>query len=201
MLTFDHIAVACIDLPEASSILSSLIGTDLQQGGQHERYGTYNVLLGLGDLYLELIAKDPSAAPTGRPAWFALDDFIGPLRPTNWICRSDDLLQDIAQAPVNPGSVVPLVRGDLHWQITVPNDGSLPLDGAMPTLIQWGKGTRHPTDRLPDSGCRLVDWQVIHPQANMLRAGVRLVDHRVAFVTGPAGFSLTLDTPRGRVTL
>lgn len=201
MLTFDHIAIACTDLAAAATDLAQRLGVALQPGGRHDRYGTHNMLLGLGDLYLELIAIDPQAPPTGRPAWFGLDTFTGPMRPANWICRTDDLDAAIAAAPVAPGPAVPLTRGDLHWQITVPADGHLPLDGAMPTLIQWAKNAQHPTEKLAESGCRLIQWQVSHPQAALLQDGLALHDPRVTFTTGAAGFTATLDTPNGRVTL
>jgi len=54
----------------------------MQPGGRHVRYGTHNTLLGLGDdLYLEVIAKDPAAAPYDGPTWFGLDDFTGRAAP------------------------------------------------------------------------------------------------------------------------
>lgn len=197
MLTFDHIAIACTDLAGTSSVLSSLLGAPLQPGGRHDRYGTHNTLLGLGDLYLEVIAIDPAAPVTGRPTWFDLDHFSGPPRPANWICRTDDLSAAMAAAPVDVGPAVPLTRGDLSWQITVPEDGSLPLSGAMPTLIQWAPGTRHPTARLPDSPCRLTRWEVSHPQATMLRDRLGLTDPRVMFTIGAPGFRATIATPNG----
>ena len=201
MLTLDHIAIACTDLDSATRDLKARLGVPLQPGGRHDRFGTHNRLLGLGDIYLELIALDPDAPPTGRPAWFGLDHFTGPARPANWICRTDDLEAAVATAPADPGTIVPLTRGDLHWRITVPDDGSLPLDGGMPTLIQWGEGIAPPSARLPDSGCRLVTWQVSHPEAARIRDGLTLRDDRVVFVSGAPGFTATLDTPRGRVTL
>ncbi len=201
MLTLDHFAVACTDLAAAAADLSARLGVPLQPGGRHDRYGTHNRLLGLGDVYLELIALDPDAAPTGRPAWFGLDHFAGPARPANWICRTDDLVRAIAAAPTDPGPAVPLTRGDLNWRITVPDDGSLPLNGAMPTLIQWGCGIATPATRLPDSGCRLIRWQVSHPQATLVRDGLALNDPRIVFVTGDIGFRATIDTPAGPVDL
>lgn len=201
MLTFDHIAIACTDLAVASAALSSQLGAPLQPGGRHDRYGTHNALLGMGDLYLELIALDTAAAPTGHAAWFDLDRFTGPARPANWICRTDDLPAAIAAAPVATGPAVSLSRGDLKWQITVPQDGSLPLSGAMPTLIRWEPGTPHPTTRLSDSRCRLIRWEVSHPKADLLRDNLALRDPRVVFVTGAPGFCATIDTPLGAKVL
>ena len=200
MLTFDHIAIACTDLATGSKWVGDTLGVPLQPGGRHDRYGTHNTLLSLGDLYLEVIALDPQAHRS-RPAWFDLDNFTGPPRPANWICRTGDLDAAIATAPVDPGPPVDLKRGDLHWQITVPEDGSLPLQGGYPTLIRWGEGTAHPTTGLPDRGCRLVAWEVHHPDADLLARQVRLDDDRVSYHTGAPGFRAVIETPDGRRTL
>ena len=68
-------------------------------GGKHAHMGTHNRLLSLGDLYLEVIAPDPEAPRPAWPRWFDLDNFDGPPRLTNWICRSDDLDDDLGLAP------------------------------------------------------------------------------------------------------
>ena len=88
-------------------------------------------------------------------------------------------------------------RGKLHWQITVPDDGSLPLGGAYPTLLQWDAGTTPPADTLPDSGLRLTRWEVRHPTADIVAQDLPLDDPRVVFVTGAPGFSATFTTPDG----
>ena len=59
---------------------------------------THNRLLGLGDLYLEVIAADPSAPRPAWPRWFDLDRFTGAPRLTNWICACDDLEAAVAAA-------------------------------------------------------------------------------------------------------
>lgn len=198
MLTLDHLAVACCDLAEGTAWVEAQLGVRMQPGGKHLRYGTHNTLLGLGDdLYLEVIAKDPDAAPDEGPAWFGLDQFSGKPRLGNWICQSDDL----ASAPAYAGLPQSLTRGDLVWQITVPEDGSLPYGGAYPTLIQWAAGTVHPARRLADTGCRLVTFTITHPEADHLRRIIPLNDARVQFQTGPAGFAAEFDTPQGRRVL
>jgi hypothetical protein len=58
-------------------------------------------------------------------------------------------------------------RGELHWRITIPQDGSLPLDGIAPTLIQWQPGP-HPASRMVDSGCSLVRLEGFHPEAQTI---------------------------------
>ncbi len=202
MLKLDHLAVACTDLAEGTAWVEDQLGVKLQAGGQHARYGTHNTLLGLADgLYFEVIAKDPDAVPEAGHAWFGLDDFTGPPRLANWICQTDDLAGALVKAPKVAGVPRALTRADLEWQITVPDDGSLPFDGAFPTLIEWAKGTHHPADRLAQCGVKLLRLDVSHPDAGQIADMMDLDDHRVAMVTGPFGLHATFQTPSGEKTL
>lgn len=197
MFTLDHIAIGCETLAEGVAWTEMRLGVSLAGGGRHVHFGTHNMLLGMGDLYLEVIAKDPDAPATGRATWFDLDNFSGPPRPANWICRTEDL----AAAPEITGPPVSLSRDLLHWELTVPADGHLPMQGGYPSLLKWGKGITPPSGKLPDSGCRLAQWTVLHPQADWLRSNIPLDDPRVTFQTGHAGFSALIDTPNGPVSL
>lgn len=202
MLTLDHLAVACTSLDEGTAWVEEQLGVTLQPGGQHTRYGTHNTLLGLADgLYLEVIAAEPGAVPEADHRWFDLARFTGPPRLANWIFRADDLDTALAKAPAAVGRPRALTRGDLSWQITVPDDGSLPYGGAFPTLIQWAEGTHHPADRLPESGCRLVSFEVSHPEADRLKAMMDLHDDRVTLRHGPFAMNATFETPHGIRTL
>ena len=95
-----------------------------------------------------------------------------------------------------------MTRGNLAWQITVPNDGSLPMDGGYPTLIRWDDMAAHPAKKLPDSGCRLIRWEVHHPQADHLRRICPIADARVIFVASQSPhFAAHFDTPNGVVVI
>lgn len=202
MVMLDHIAVACADLAEGTAWVEQQLGVKLQPGGQHVRYGTHNTLLGMADgLYLEVIAKEPDAVPEAGHTGFGLDDFEGPPRLANWICQTEDLEAALEKAPADAGTPRALTRADLEWQITVPDDGSLPYQGAFPTLIKWAEGTHHPADRLPSSGVKLLNLEVSHPEAAALLQMMDLSDPRVAVVVGPLGFRATFDTPSGRKVL
>ena len=194
---FDHIAIGCTDLDAGTAWVEGRLGVTLLPGGKHVHFGTYNRLLGMGDLYLEVIAKDPGAGAINRATWFDLDNFEGPPRLTNWICRADDIENHQAIA----GATVQLTRDDLRWQLTVPEDGSLPMEGGFPTLLKWGEGIVPPSQSLPDSGCRLMAWEVWHPQADWLRDHVDLEGEIVTFHKGPKDFKAVFDTPGGRRTL
>lgn len=190
---FDHIAIGCTDLDEGTAWVEERLGVSLVPGGKHVHFGTHNRLLGMGDLYLEVIAKDPGAPSIGRPTWFDLDNFDGEPRLSNWICRADDVEKDQAIT----GPPVALKRDDLHWQLTVPNDGTLPMDGGFPSLLKWGEGIVPPSQSLPDSRVRLVRWEVSHPNAGWLRDHVDVAGELVRFVEGPKGFKAEFETPKG----
>jgi hypothetical protein len=81
LLGIDH-AVIAVDDPDAAAIaLADSLGLAANGGGRHERLGTFNRLVWLGDSYLELIGVfDRALAATtwlGRPTLASLDG--GPL--------------------------------------------------------------------------------------------------------------------------
>lgn len=197
MLAFDHIAISALTLDEGVAAVEAALGVPLAGGGQHPHMATHNRLLGLGDLYLEVIAADPSAPAPAWSRWFDLDRFSGPPRLTNWVARCDDLAKALAAAPPGSGTPLALSRGPYRWQMAVPADGRLPYDGAFPALIQW-QGPHHPTQALPESGVRLTRLEIAHPQAQALRAALRLTDPRLQIVEGPAkALRATFSTPHG----
>lgn len=181
MADIDHLVVAARDLESGARWLEQRLGVPLVAGGAHVLMGTHNRLLRLAGgtrLYLELIAIDPAAAPPPRPRWFGLDDPVLQARLAerprliHWVARSDDLIHEATPAH---GEILAMQRGDFRWRIAVPTDGSLPAGGRAPTLIQWDVPC-HPAERLPDSGCTLLEFDTARPAA-------------------------LLQTPRGRVRL
>jgi hypothetical protein len=203
MLRFDHLAVSCTTLDDGVAAVEAALGIPLAPGGQHAHMATHNRLLNLGDLYLEVIAPDPSLPAPTWPRWFDLDAFTGPPRLTNWVTACDDLAAELALSPPGTGVPTQLARGDFRWDMAIPADGRLPHDGAFPALIHW-HGPAHPAARLPDRGVRLLRFAITHPDADMLRAALapRLHDDRITFVTGPEkSMQATFTTPFGPRTL
>ncbi len=198
MLKLDHIAVAAAKLDEGVAVVEEALGVPLSGGGEHPLMGTHNRLLGLGDVYLEVISINPDAPAPDHPRWFDLDHFTGAPRLTNWICRCDDLEAAIAASPDGVGVPVALTRGELRWRMGVPADGKLPFDNAYPALIQW-QGTLHPADLLPDAGCRLHRFEVAHPQADALRRALGgFADPRVEITQGiRKAYRAEIKTPHG----
>lgn len=198
-LAFDHIAVSATDLAEGVAAVEAALGVALAGGGEHAHMATHNRLLGLGDLYLEVIAANPAAPRPAWPRWFDLDNFTGPPRLTNWVARSENLGADLHDCPPGTGTPVALQRGDYRWQMAVPADGRLPFDGGFPALIQW-QGDLHPTRALPDCGVRLERLVIAHPQAEGLRAALAglFADARVVVEPGPVkAMQARFATPHG----
>jgi hypothetical protein len=99
-------------------------------------------------------------------------------------------------------------RGVLQWQITVREDGQRLFDGALPSLIQWGKPDAaeplrlHPRNSLPRSGVTLQGLAVTHPSAAKLQAAYEAIGlSGIAVQEGPANLTATLHTPKGLVVL
>jgi len=198
-MRLDHLALSAITLGEGVAHAEAALGVALAPGGQHPHMATHNRLLGLGDIYLEVIAADPSAPAPAWPRWFDLDRFSGPPRLTSWIAACDDLEAELALGPDGLGLPVALSRGDLRWKMAVPPDGRLPFDDAFPALIQW-QGAVHPVQRLPDAGVRLLRLEIAHPNAAALRRALagRLDDARVVIVDGAAkALQASFSTPAG----
>jgi len=198
-MRLDHLALSAMTLGEGVAHAEAALGVALAPGGQHPHMATHNRLLGLGDIYLEVIAADPSAPAPAWPRWFDLDRFSGPPRLTSWIAACDDLEAELALGPDGLGLPVALSRGDLRWKMAVPPDGRLPFDDAFPALIQW-QGAVHPVQRLPDAGVRLLRLEIAHPNAAALRRALagRLDDARVVIVEGAAkALQASFSTPAG----
>jgi hypothetical protein len=213
----DHLVVASARLDDGIDWVEQHLGARPQPGGQHGAMGTHNALLKLGPRsYLEVIAIDPDGAPPARPRWFALDEptmqtrlASGPALIT-WVLRCESLADACARVP-DLGEILTMSRGDFHWRIAVPEDGSLPWSGVLPAAIQWSTDaddtTLHPCDRLPDSGCELLTLDLTHPAAVLGTAGIVSMFRELRVVgpidlrPGPVRMTARIRTATGEVTL
>jgi len=195
----DHLVICAATLEEGVSYVEQTLGVSMAGGGQHLRTGTHNRLLSLGpDSYLEVIAVDPEAQGADLPRMFDLDYFTGDARLTNWVMRVKSLTDALHRAPVGTGQERALSRGDMRWQMALPDSGQYPFKGASPGLIEW-RGKRA-CDVLPDSGCRLLHVDITHPEADGLRVALApfLNDARVSITKGDTvTFRADISTPTG----
>ena len=211
MFELDHLVVAAKDLDEGTAFVQNLLGVPLEPGGKHTAMGTHNRLLNLGDrVYLEVITIDSDAPTPDRPRWFAMDSKEIRKRlnrgPTllHWVARAkkDTSLQDARVSRDLFGRVTPMQRGDLSWLITIPDDGHLPGEGILPTLIDWGDAP-HPTTKLPERGLKLVKLRGFHPEPREVEGVLTGLDLEEVVELGKGEVRLEADiaTPNGVVTL
>lgn len=193
----DHLVVAAPTLVEGVKYVEDSLAVSMPQaGGKHPLMSTHNRLMNLGGgSYLEVIAIDPDAPDPGRKRWFDLDNFSGVPRVHTWVARVSDIKNYSA---LNLGTVQKASRGNLEWLIAIPEDGRLHLGGAVPYAIQWG--AVHPTDSMPDSGCRL-EKLLIHSQKYLEIESawkkLDLEDERLECVDGGMGLVALIQTSKG----
>ncbi len=197
----DHLTVVAPSLEVGSAYVEAALGVAPGAGRVHPGMATHNLLLALGtDVYLEVIAPDPKAAPIDRPRWFGLDA----IRPGSkarlgaWVASTDD----IVNASVPALGEVETMRREAHtWQMTIRADGSPPLDGAAPLLIQRASSA-HPAAALPRSGLQLRRLRIRHPAPDeviALLARIGLSSQPAIAVTRADACSLVaeIQTPSG----
>lgn len=225
----DHLVVVAKTLEQGVQWCEATLGITPGPGGEHALYGTHNRLFKIASpthplAYLEIIAIDPAAKrPANAPArrWFDMDDaalqaaVASEPRLVHFVANTDDIQAARAVLAVQGVERGPAVhasrhsrRGLLQWQITVRGDGQRLFDGALPSLIQWGKPGEaeplrlHPRNSLPRSGVTLQGISVTHPSADKLQAAFDAIGLTgVTPSDGPANLSATLRTPKGVVTL
>ena len=206
----DHVAVGAETLEQAVAAMEVALGVTVPRGGKHDAMSTHNCVMQCGnESFFELIAIDPDApADPGRRRWFTLDEPATRARLAErpralcWVVGTDDLDSVIQSSPVDLGDVVLFTRGERSWRLTVPKDGSLPMDGLIPAFIEWSPGP-HPSTAQQDLGVTLSRVQLSHPDADGLTDILKTlqVDHLADVREGPSGLSFALQTPKGRVVL
>lgn len=182
-LLIDHIAINCTTLAEGIDWVEGKLGVRVPLGGKHPIMNTHNAVMSLGDgVYLEIVAADPEAPPAERPRWFGLDDpkvkarlaSEGPYL-SAWLCRSDDVKETVRLAKTDMGQVYTMRRGELVWQISIRDDGAVPMGGLHPIVIEWPPGP-HISTRLTDLGCRFKRIVVRPPAGTPLAATLAAIE-------------------------
>ena len=225
----DHLVVVAKSLELGVQWCEATLGVTPGPGGDHRHVGTHNRLIKIATpthplAYLEIIAINPGATRASNAAgkrWFDMDDaalqaaIAKSPRLVSFVAQTDDMPAAriaLKKQDIEPGLAVHASRhtrkGVLHWQITVREDGQRLFDGALPSLIQWGKPDAaeplrlHPRNSLPRSGISLQSIAITHPTASKLQAAYDALGLTgIAINDGPANVTATLKTPKGVITL
>lgn len=207
MLKLDHLTVIAPTLAEGVAHVRACLDLDVPFGQRHLYMGTHNHLLQLGDMtYLEIVALDPAGENPSRPRWFGLDDqarvradWEEGRRLRGWVARTDGLAGAIAGREAVFGETVPLPPIDSSFDFAIPADGSLPLDGAAPSLIDR-RGKPRSMATIADLGARLLSFSLEHPEPDAISAlyGQLGIDRPPAILRGPKlRYRARIATPAG----
>jgi len=207
MLKLDHLTVIAPTLAEGVSHVRACLDLDVPFGQRHQYMGTYNHLLRLGGtVYLEIVALDPQADGPGRRRWFGLDDqgrvaadWADGRRLRGWVARTDAIDAIVAGREEIFGEKIPLPAVDPSFDFTIPRDGSLPLDGAAPSVIDR-RGKPRSMAAIADLGARLRSFSLEHPDPGAVTALYRQldIDHPPAVSRGRTlRYHAQIDTPAG----
>jgi hypothetical protein len=225
----DHLVVVAKTLDQGVQWCEATLGITPGAGGEHAQYATHNRLFKIATpahplAYFEIIAINPEAKRATNAQgkrWFDMDEAAVQAavakepRLLHFVANTDDIQAarialkklDIERGPAVHASRHSR-RGVLQWQITVRDDGQRLFDGALPSLIQWGKPDApeplrlHPRNSLPRSGVTLQGISVTHPTAPKLQAAYEAMGlDGITISTGPANLCATLHTPKGLVEL
>ena len=170
MLRLDHLTVIAPTLDEGVAHVRRCLDLDVPFGQRHGYMGTHNHLLQLGgSVYLEIVALDPDGVPPGRPRWFGLDDqrqvradWDAGRRLRGWVARTDAIDVVLAGRAGIFGRKVSLPWSEPSFEFAIPDDGTLPLDGAAPSLIDR-RGKPRSMAAMADLGARLRTFALEHP--------------------------------------
>ncbi|NVJ24028.1 VOC family protein [Myxococcus sp. AM011] len=207
MPRLDHLSVIAPSLVEGVAHLRECLGIDLPFGRKHTHMSTHNHLLQLGEAaYLEVIAIDEEAPAIPGPRWFGLDDraavrkaWDDGRRLRGWVASTDHFAQRMARHPGVFGEPREFHAGASSYFFSVPVDGSLPMQGVVPSLIDR-KGKRPLLAPETQRGCELVAFTLEHPDAARIArlygaleiSGAPAVTHGEEF-----RYTATIRTPSG----
>ncbi|MEN3377605.1 MAG: hypothetical protein V7604_2960 [Hyphomicrobiales bacterium] len=177
LLKLDHITVIAPSLAEGVLHVRTCLDLDVPFGQRHAYMGTCNHLLQLGDtVYLEIVALDPEADAPDRARWFGLDDrkkvrsdWNEGRRLRGWVARTDAIAAVITGREDIFGEKVSLPAVNAAFDFAIPNDGSLPLDGAAPSIIDR-RGKPRAMANIADLGARLSSFTLEHPDPAAVEA-------------------------------
>ena len=204
MLKLDHLTIIAPTLAEGVAHVRACLDLDVPFGQRHEYMGTHNHLLQLGDsAYLEIVALDPEAKGPGRRRWFGLDDqrkvrtdWEAGRRLRGWVARTDGIDAVLAGREGIFGEKAVL---NASFDFSIPADGSLPLDGAAPSVIDR-RGKPRSMATIADRGARLRFFTLEHPEPDAITALYRelAIDRAPTVVPGPVlRYRAEIETPGG----
>lgn len=176
MLYLDHLTLVAPTLTEGVQHVKDCLGIEVPFGTKHYYMGTHNHRLQLGDnVYLEIVALDPDGTNPKRARWFGLDnqakvreDWEQKQRLRGWVAATTSIDKVVSTRP-EFGEVVSLPFNEPEFAFTIPVEGSLPMDGVLPSLIDH-KDNPTEMSEIPDLGAQLISFTMRHPDPEKIES-------------------------------
>ena len=145
MHKLDHIVFGASSLEEGTNFLEKKLSTKLSDIGYHDFMGTHNRVIKVdNDIYLEIIAINPSSNSPKKDRWFNLDNpqlqqkLANSPQIIGYVIETDDKeIFKYFSAPIKAS------RGNFKWNFAMPKLESEFLNnewiqnGIIPNLISW----------------------------------------------------------------
>lgn len=196
------------DLDEAIIAFEKKIGVRPIFGGYHKTYGTKNALINLDkNMYLELIAADDDNIEIRPPRWMGVD-LLRTNQITRWALKSNVLERDSSMlknyhpemGKIQVGSRNAADGSLLRWQLNMPLPS--PEVELVPFILDWSATDKHPSELLPDMGCKLVKLYGTHPNPEKFTTIFK--DLQCDFQINKndtIALKLILDSPKGLIEI
>ena len=145
MHKLDHIVFGARSLEEGTNFIEKKLDIKLSEVGYHDFMGTHNRVVKVDkDIYLEVIAIDPSSKSPNENRWFNLDNPILQKKleyspqMIGYVIETKD--KEILKHFCSP---IEAYRGNYKWNFAMPNlesnffNKELIENGIIPSLINW----------------------------------------------------------------
>lgn len=201
----DHFAYAGRDLDVLIQRIERLAGVRPLFGGRHPGRGTMNALASLGgEVYLELLALDPSQSGQGDMSR-RIDSLAQPglffymLRGSRLEDARETLRRHGIEADLFDASRQTPDAGVLRWQLLVPKPDNA-YGMMIPNCIDWLDSV-HPAST-SIAGCTFEAFEMGHPEPERLRALLADLGADIALHRADRPFMrLAIHTPKGPLLL
>src|SRR5262245_12974920 len=206
MLRLDHVVYAVAELDEAAVRFRTACGLDSVAGGRHERWGTANRIVPLGDEYVELVAAvDREAAAASGFGRAVIDRADAGGGWVTFAVATDDLDAIAARLglEVTAGSRTRPDGAVLRWRGAGLEDQR--REPAMPLFLDWDVPEQlHPGRARAGHGvgAREIAWIEVGGDPERLRGWVGGQELPIRVIDGEPGIRrVAVGTPDGAIVI
>ena len=172
MHKLDHIVFGARSLEEGTNFIEKKLGIKLSEVGYHDFMGTHNRVVKVDkDIYLEVIAIDPSSKSPNVNRWFNLDNPILQKKleyspqMIGYVIETKD--KEILKHFCTP---IKASRGNYKWNFAMPSlesnffNKELIENGIIPSLINWESNKPVHEMKKNQLSLKKIEIKILHNQ-------------------------------------